>query len=635
MPRILVADDNTNIQKMVALAFEERGIDVVSVGNGEAAVRRIPDLSPDLVLADVFMPVRNGYEVCEFVKKDERFSHVPVILLVGAFDPLDEKEARRVGADGVLKKPFVPPDPLIAMVTSALEKNPRIAAEMTKARETPTAPPKQPAAVLEAPARIEPTPLPEFPEPSPEEAAAVYGFGKGHGRSDDEAEEPAPPRDLAVTEAEGSEEEFDGSSTTTDWRRNASNFEVPEEVGSKFAFAPDDNFKTADIAAFPSESQNSADSSLAGGLDEARPADEAPSEPVSHTSTAQFAEKLPQDVVPIESANTQTDPVEAPAPEAATEPSPSEKSKFRNWMDSIASPSEYAEGGWVSAIFGNRAKDKAKETRATPLEDVASPVPAVMPATRVDSGETARPMEEQFNQTTEPQRKEVTALADPRTAPVDSWLSPPPPPVMSAHIESQRNSAAASSELSNLPGVAEDLIGAPAELPGSLRDPELEVSAAPHVTPEPLLVNDDEPSGSSAFSGASQPPEPVYSFLPPAPAEQPVETTVHGEAPTVGGFHGSIFAPQEPTQAMDSGPERIPTVPPPNWEALSDIAFLTPPAGATVENRPSAQDAPSVDAVVARVLQKLEPQLHELLSQGLLKPLVENLLQQELKKTER
>ena len=106
MPKILVADDNANIQKMVVLAFEERGIQVVTVGNGEAAVRRIPDLSPDLVLADIFMPVRNGYEVCEFIKKDERFSHVPVILLVGAFDPLDEKEARRVGADGVLKKPF-------------------------------------------------------------------------------------------------------------------------------------------------------------------------------------------------------------------------------------------------------------------------------------------------------------------------------------------------------------------------------------------------------------------------------------------------------------------------------------------------------------------------------------------------
>jgi len=125
VPRILVADDNSNIQKMVALAFEEHGIDVVAVGNGEAAVRRLPDLNPDVVLADVFMPVRNGYEVCEFVKKDPRFCKIPVILLVGAFDPLDEQEARRVGADGVLKKPFVPPDPLIAMVTSALEKAPK------------------------------------------------------------------------------------------------------------------------------------------------------------------------------------------------------------------------------------------------------------------------------------------------------------------------------------------------------------------------------------------------------------------------------------------------------------------------------------------------------------------------------
>jgi CheY-like chemotaxis protein len=118
--KILVADDNSNIQKMVSLALKDQGIDVVAVGNGEAAVRKIADLRPDLVLADVFMPVRNGYEVCKFVKGDSSLAHIPVILLVGAFDPLDEQEAQRVGADGVLKKPFVPPDPLISMVKSAL-----------------------------------------------------------------------------------------------------------------------------------------------------------------------------------------------------------------------------------------------------------------------------------------------------------------------------------------------------------------------------------------------------------------------------------------------------------------------------------------------------------------------------------
>src|SRR5437016_5199337 len=106
---------------MVGLALKDQGIDVVAVGNGEAAVRKIADVRPDLVLADVFMPVRNGYEVCQFVKMDSALSHIPVILLVGAFDPLDEQEAQRVGADGVLKKPFIPPDPLISMVKAALQ----------------------------------------------------------------------------------------------------------------------------------------------------------------------------------------------------------------------------------------------------------------------------------------------------------------------------------------------------------------------------------------------------------------------------------------------------------------------------------------------------------------------------------
>ncbi len=122
MAKILVADDNSNVQKTVALALADLGVEVVAVNNGDAAVRKLADISPDLVLADIFMPVRNGYEVCEFVKKDSRFSHVPVVLLVGAFDPLDEREAQRVGADGILKKPFVPPDPLIMMVKTLLDR---------------------------------------------------------------------------------------------------------------------------------------------------------------------------------------------------------------------------------------------------------------------------------------------------------------------------------------------------------------------------------------------------------------------------------------------------------------------------------------------------------------------------------
>jgi len=160
--KILVADDNSNIQKMVGLALKDHGIEVVAVGNGEAAVRKIADIHPDLVLADVFMPVRNGYEVCKFVKDDKALAHIPVILLVGAFDPLDEQEAQRAGADGVLKKPFVPPDPLISMVKSALVRAGVAHAGFNPSKATPE---PEPAPEVAAPPSSSVPTLAAVPEP--------------------------------------------------------------------------------------------------------------------------------------------------------------------------------------------------------------------------------------------------------------------------------------------------------------------------------------------------------------------------------------------------------------------------------------------------------------------------------------
>lgn len=173
MAKILVADDNSNIQRMVGLALKDQGIDVVAVGNGEAAVRKISELRPDLVLADVFMPVRNGYEVCQYVKEDESLKHIPVILLVGAFDPLDEQEAQRVGADGVLKKPFVPPDPLIAMVKAALE---RAGISLSPAGAAKNAPaPARKAADLLPPAQAPAPQAPPVQSPTPQRSSPLAG----------------------------------------------------------------------------------------------------------------------------------------------------------------------------------------------------------------------------------------------------------------------------------------------------------------------------------------------------------------------------------------------------------------------------------------------------------------------------
>jgi CheY-like chemotaxis protein len=618
VPRILVADDNTNIQKMVALAFEERGIDVVSVGNGEAAVRRIPDLSPDLVLADVFMPVRNGYEVCEFVKNDDRFSHVPVILLVGAFDPLDEKEARRVGADGVLKKPFVPPDPLIAMVTSALEKNPKVAAEMAKAREVPAAPAPEPISpLLETPARMEPKPLPEYPEPTPEEAAVIYGFGKGRSLKD---EEENSPKELSSADAQ--EEDFDGSSTTTDWRRNAAHIEVPEEIGSKPAFAAnvDEDFSPS---AFPSQRDL-----LPRHLEDAE--ERAPAQMNSSGAAAPpQLDTTPVDaeaeIPPFPLTPAATDEIESASeaqPQAGSEPAPPPKSKLSNWIDTIASPSEYAEGGWMSSIFGGRSKDKRKQK-----ENDASAEP-IAAAEASSSAPHAVKAGDESRESPNASGRGEESPARLRAADSESWLAPPPPPVLGRASEPQHLPAFIS------PEPPDDLMAALPESSGSQRDRELEVPAAPHVTREPLLVNEHEPQHASPFGGAAEMAEPVHRFFPPA-----LEAPVLGESddPAIHEpFNTPIFAPAEWASVMNAVEERIPTAPPPNREALADIPFLTPPPPGQTESKASSlQESPSVDAVVAKVLEKLEPQLHQLLSQGLLKPLVENLLQQELKKTEK
>ena len=104
--KLLLADDSITIQKVVGLTFADEGVKVISVGNGREAIERLEEVAPDIVLADVFMPEMSGYKVCEYIKQNEKLSHIPVMLLVGSFEPFDEVEARRVGADDILTKPF-------------------------------------------------------------------------------------------------------------------------------------------------------------------------------------------------------------------------------------------------------------------------------------------------------------------------------------------------------------------------------------------------------------------------------------------------------------------------------------------------------------------------------------------------
>jgi CheY-like chemotaxis protein len=106
--KLLLADDSVTIQRVVELTFSGEDVEVVTVGDGEQAIARIPTELPDIVLADIGMPKRSGYDVAAFVKGRADLSHIPVLLLAGAFEPVDENRAQQLHVDGVLVKPFEP-----------------------------------------------------------------------------------------------------------------------------------------------------------------------------------------------------------------------------------------------------------------------------------------------------------------------------------------------------------------------------------------------------------------------------------------------------------------------------------------------------------------------------------------------
>src|SRR5580765_6677238 len=105
---LLLADDSTTIQRIVELTFASEDIAVVAFSDGDHAIASLDRSIPDIVLADVGMPGRSGYEVSRYIKNSPPLAHIPVLLLTGAFEPVDQAKALEAGCDGILIKPFEP-----------------------------------------------------------------------------------------------------------------------------------------------------------------------------------------------------------------------------------------------------------------------------------------------------------------------------------------------------------------------------------------------------------------------------------------------------------------------------------------------------------------------------------------------
>ena len=104
--KLLLADDSITIQKVIQITFAHEDYDLTITDNGDTALAKAQELKPDLIMADVYMPGKNGYELTTAIKQDPALQNTPVLLLAGSFEPFDEEKARSCQANDWIEKPF-------------------------------------------------------------------------------------------------------------------------------------------------------------------------------------------------------------------------------------------------------------------------------------------------------------------------------------------------------------------------------------------------------------------------------------------------------------------------------------------------------------------------------------------------
>ena len=595
MAKILVADDNSNIQKMVGLALKDQGIDVVAVGNGEAAVRKISDIRPDLVLADVFMPVRNGYEVCKYVKDDRTLCHIPVILLVGAFDPLDEQEAQRVGADGVLKKPFVPPDPLIAMVKSALaragvplgnepavaekapEKAPVGAGRVAKEVLGPVASAKLAAVTAVPEAEAEPV----LSKPGP--ASVKFAAGNEPLAFGSLLETPEVEDDIALTSKPTPELEAARHWGTADESDEVEEEEEDGEGSGHGAWRPaglEESLEQIATSESKAKAQDWRDEAFHG----------------STPANGEAGHKW----TPVEAAPMQ-EVAEAPLVGVST----LENKPF-------GSPAPFAGDAWAAAL-ATTVQEKIVGA-SEPSAEVSAPadVNATVIEPAPQTAEVAGPANWSSVTDTpwELEAKKASLLAATWDAPAPSM----PPSVTEAEQFFQEQPAAVTEE----PSAVVNEFVEQSSLHGASEFSQEQHADAPAESAESL--ESKRPEGSYElpaldFSAAETVTESAYAPSAPAEVNEAQEVPAYREADFVSHQETPEIA-EEPSYVTETAEELV-------REVVPEPGPAPTPAAAEVQQ-------PDMDALVARVVAKMSPEVLQRVTQEILKPVIEALIKDEL-----
>lgn len=107
--KIMVVEDSPMTRSLIVSSLEEEGeFTLIEAANGFEALKKLPEVSPDLIITDINMPDINGLEVVRFVKQNENFKHIPVIIVTTEGRDVDKERGIKLGADRYLVKPFEP-----------------------------------------------------------------------------------------------------------------------------------------------------------------------------------------------------------------------------------------------------------------------------------------------------------------------------------------------------------------------------------------------------------------------------------------------------------------------------------------------------------------------------------------------
>ena len=316
--KILLADDSVTAQNMGRRILSDAGYEVITVNNGSAALKKIAESKPDLIVLDVYMPGYGGLEVCQRLRESRETARIPILLTVGKLEPFKPEEARRVRADAFIVKPFeaselltaltkledrIVPQPApykpgrFAKAISALDsdtpsneygdlesgwKN-RLKIPVPESHGPDVDPDEEPSESRTPDVRKEQPALPR--DITPEEIAAIHAAAAAFGTQ--VAEPPAEPETVSVSDPVA----------VTEVAKTEEVADTGDEVAATFASAA----STEEIQAMPVEIEPKSEP----------PAPEEVEAKVEPTPTSAAPEAQPEAPVPAEEVASAT-PVEIP-----------------------------------------------------------------------------------------------------------------------------------------------------------------------------------------------------------------------------------------------------------------------------------------------------------------------------------